>query len=207
MKISSWLKEHAGVIVFGGIIACVLIFWAGSAIYNHYHKRTTSTTSNSASSQPSSNSQTSGSSTTSSTGLYSNGLYTSARDGFSIQFPNTPSVTPSTDNFGYNSTSYVSTVASSGAAYIVLVDNFPSPNQTYFNGAVGGFEQNNTPVNIQNTTFEGYPAISGEFNDTQLQMDAYATLFYTNSQEYFIKGELMSQSTFDSFANSFKFTQ
>ena len=206
MKISSWLKEHAGVIVFDGIIACVLIFWAGSSIYNHYHKSPARTTSSSTSSQPSSNSQTSGSSTTNSTGSYSNGLYTSTRDGFSIQFPNTPSVTPSTDNFGYNSTSYVSTVASSGAVYTVLVDNFPSPNQAYFNGAVGGFEQNNTPVSIQDTTFEGYPAISGEFNDTQLQMDAYATLFYTNSQEYFIEGVLMSQSTFDSFINSFNLT-
>ncbi len=51
MDYLKWLEEHAGLIIFDGIIFGALVFWVGTGIYNHYHNssETTPTTSNSSS--------------------------------------------------------------------------------------------------------------------------------------------------------------
>lgn len=135
------------------------------------------------------------------------GPYISSLDNFSIQFNSYPQVVPGTDGAGYRYDAYIDGNIPTGQLF-VLVDNNPYPSQQLLKNYESSFESsfNMSPVGPLNYgSFQGYPSIEGQYIDNQNSgYTAYATAFYTPSQEIILMGDNVSYQDFEAFANSYQ---
>lgn len=183
-----------------GIIAFLVGFAVVGAIFNH----------NSSTSQPSNYL----------TGSTSARAYTSTQYGFSVNFPGNPTATDSNvevQGVSVPTTSYERDNNNGNTIFYVTVDSYPSQfdmsdKNARLEGALNGEVENvkgATLVSSSYGTLAGYTSITGHasVSDSGQTFDMYSTSLLKGNTLYNIMTVGASEQDFNSFTNSFQFTQ
>jgi hypothetical protein len=150
--------------------------------------------------------------------------YTSAKDGFTVNFPGTPEVatktikSPSAGSISETEYTYVSSTNGKGALYMIIVFHYPATYQfsssylasamQMFNVLINAKYPGTKVVNQPQSQFLGNAAISGlvtvPFMGTPTPGNVLITV--KNHNTYVVSAYGLSESDYNTFLNSFTFT-